>query len=264
MFIEIAKSPYLNIIGCALGILGITLAIVFYLRSRRIKLLSYTARSFTLLSNAVTSLSDFSASYRNNELKNLAVTKILLWNSGNELITSTDIANNDPVRIVFPLHARVLNANVTTMSSISNLVRADVNPMKQNEIIYSFDYLGVNEGCLVSILHTSESPLEVSLCGTIKGYGSPKSYKNIRLRKKLLNLVMIITAAVFSNSILLLQPNNPIIILALFFIFVTAMAAFMILIEDRLDRIAGGKLDEKFKDEFTPNDFAQQSHSPDG
>lgn len=54
----------MNIAGCFLGFIGIVLSVYFYFKGRRIRRLSYSMRSFNLISDSLSSLPEFKAIYK--------------------------------------------------------------------------------------------------------------------------------------------------------------------------------------------------------
>src|SRR5664280_2673660 len=95
-----ATANLINVAGLAIGVIGIVLAVLFGLRSRRSKKILYVARKFNLLGRRLAGLPRFQAQYDGKKLENLTAVKLLVWNRGNETLTPEDFAKADPLRIV--------------------------------------------------------------------------------------------------------------------------------------------------------------------
>jgi hypothetical protein len=177
MFDSFSNNPIVSIVSLILAAIGILLAVVFYLKSRRIKRISYAVRSFNLIDDSVSSLPGFAASYNGNEFDNLTALKILFWNSGSELLSGNDIASSDPVRLEFPQDVTVLDAKVSLSSNTANLAEVIIDSDSKNRCVINFDFLSEREGFILSVLSTGKPESNPVVEGTIKGGGSPTSYR---------------------------------------------------------------------------------------
>jgi hypothetical protein len=243
MWIDVIDNPYLNLIGCGLGAIGVLLAVIFYRKSRRIKRLTYAVRSFNLITDSVSGLSDFAATYKGKHLANLTATKLLIWNSGTEMVSRNDIAGSDPIQMHLPKEVFALDAQVTAISTPTNLVSVQIDPKQPNIITLNFDYFGAREGCLISFLHTGSRNEGLTIQGTIKGHGQPVS--DAKRYKRIQPFFPILSTFFWS------------ILASLIFIFAVVAPVFAVL-EGRLTRKTGGQLDRRFEDAFAPSDFTQQ------
>jgi hypothetical protein len=236
-----------------IGLAGIALAVVFYVRSRKFKRMTFAARSFTLLSDSVSSLPNFAATYQGRPLSVLTATKLLLWNSGSEVVSSNDIAHTDPIRLTLPDGFTILDARVAVSSSPTNLARIAVSQSHANEANLVFDYLAPNEGCLISALHTGPTEADIKVGGTIKGAGSPTERAKARnriLEKLLFDLLSI--AAVLA-AVALLKEGFPWLLLAPLPIALALVAALLLGRYRR--RMTGQMLDRRFRDAFSASEF---------
>lgn len=236
-----------NVAGFIFGIIGIVLSIIFYLKSRRFKKLSYSTRSFSLLSGPLSSLPEFSASYKGESLENLTAIKIILWNSGTELISRADISESDPLRIILPKGHKILDARISESSTTANLPELIYDSGGDNILTINFDYLGVREGTLISILHTGSRDQELKIQGTIKGFGAPtlrSEASSIRYLGPLFAFVAGIAFGYYSTALKWF-------LLPISILFVAGMIYLQRLMRKR----TRGKLDNRFEDGFTPNDF---------
>ena len=121
-------TDLLSAVGCLFGISGIILAVYFYLKSRRKKRLLFDTRTFGLLSDATASIPGFHASFCDHELKTLTASKILLWNSGTEIIEGSEL------QIVILSHS---NYQTPTRYSWQPLRRCPTQPTMCNWFLHT-------------------------------------------------------------------------------------------------------------------------------
>jgi hypothetical protein len=164
------KPDSLSEISIVIGLVGIGLAVLFYLKSRRIKRLSYSLWSFTLLRDFKAQIEDLSISYGERQIPSLTVTKVALWNSGNVTIQRSDIATADQLRIAAREGCKILDVAVLHAPNPANLF--DVT-RQGCRVLINFDFLDSREGGVVQVLHSGKSSADVAITGSIKGAGRP-------------------------------------------------------------------------------------------
>ena len=147
-----------------------------------------------MTSDSVSSLPGFSATYLGESLSRLKATKILIWNSGSDIIESNDFASTSPLALEFPTDAVVLDAKLSGYSNDTNQVEVSINPNKSNEIFVVFEYLGKAEGLVISALHTAQVG-EPKVIGIIKGSGSPVPFGGRKWANNVLQVLFSIVAA---------------------------------------------------------------------
>lgn len=173
--------------------------------------------------------------------------KIILWNSGTELISHSDISSADPLRFILPEDRKILDARVSDCSHSANLPELACESGYNNDIKLSFDYLGVREGVLISILHTGDRVPELKVQGTVKGFGSPTLHSDESVLKYLTPIFLFlggIASGFYSEKL-----NWYIIPIG-----IVSVAGFSFL-HFKMKKKTIGKLDKKFEDGFTHNDF---------
>src|SRR5258708_33075831 len=89
-------------IGPTIGLVSLSLAITFFLITRRarLKIPSWSSRSTNLVRGFASNLPGLAIFFRNEIVETLTVTRIAFWNRGMATIDRNDIAPSDPVRIV--------------------------------------------------------------------------------------------------------------------------------------------------------------------
>jgi len=170
-----------TIFGTAFGGLGVLLAIVFYVRSKRTGRLAFDIRSVGLLDDATTSLPGFSAALEGEALPRLTALRIVVWNQGSDRIDSCDIASTDPIRFRLPDRSRIVAASVTQLSDRSNMAAIELRA--PDEVQLQFEYFAPRQGCILSLLHTGQESLVPQALGTVKGGGHVRRFSRAAMRR---------------------------------------------------------------------------------
>jgi hypothetical protein len=166
---DVSSSPFMTIATFVLAIFSIVLAVFFYIRSRRNKEPVYTKKSFNIIQDFSSKLTDLAIIYKNESVTNLTITKIAFWNSGRETINMVDVAEADPLRISITNNSKILSAEVIYSGNPANKFR--ISEIKDNSVKLLFDYIDRNEGGIIQIIHTGKSSEDIDVKGIIKGAG---------------------------------------------------------------------------------------------
>ncbi len=251
-------TQVLSAAGCLLGLIGIVLAVFFYIKSRKFKRLSFSVRTFGILSDSTTKLPGFGASYEGNPIERLTAAKILLWNSRTDIIHSSDLTSEDPIRFQLPDESIVLAVSVSAVSSKTNKVSVLVVGDKDKEIEVTLDYLAPKEGCLLSVMHTAEDDAQFQASGTVKGVGTPNYHQSSEFGNKT-PLIGLLGGLLFWGSISLIWlasfPWKLVVPSA--FVFIFAFSFLCDIIANILSKKAGHELYEKFAGDLSPSEFTQ-------
>lgn len=111
--------------------------------------------------------------YAGNKVNNLSITKIAFWNDGKETINNSDVAQNNPIRLIIDKDCIFLDAEIIYQKNPSN----DFNISISNDNKYvdiTFDYFDFEEGIVLQVFHTGNKSDDITLVGQIK------SVKNIQ------------------------------------------------------------------------------------
>ncbi|MFA5031578.1 MAG: hypothetical protein WC614_01030 [bacterium] len=175
-FLEISKNPVINGISFLIGFVGFVLAIIFYIKSKKLKKPIYWMKTFELLKGEE-KFSKMSILYEGAKVNTVSLTKVVFFNAGNETIDSGDIAQNDPLRIEIGGGTKILDKDIIYVKNKANNFRLEETG--QNNILnIQFDYLDKEEGGVFQITHTGASPDAINLKGSIKGVSHILKRKN--------------------------------------------------------------------------------------
>lgn len=255
---EFIDENFVGLLGVFLGVVGIVLASVFYLRGRRYKRLSFSYCSFPLIAKSVAQIPGFSASFAGNPVHELTMQKIFLWNSGTEMISKGDISTIDAIRVTLPETAQLLTCDVTISSALTNDISVTLLPDTPNTANISFDYFAPRQGAVLTLLHTGSEEDPTSVLGTIKGGGSPSNWRRSTLTGVMQRLILL-TGVVL---LLILLSVTMVDTWWLNILIVLLLSVLMTVIEYgllyALSRRVEAKLERAFNGEFTASDFAQK------
>jgi hypothetical protein len=149
-------------------VVGILVRTYFYYKSKKQKVLRYVLKSYNLLADHTSKFSDLSIKYKNEDVKNFTVTKLIFWNSGKETIDGKDITNAEPLKIKIKEGFRILDVSLIKSNNIASQI--SVSQIYDNShIVLSFDYLDFQDGGVLNIIHDGVTSEDIDFKGKIKG-----------------------------------------------------------------------------------------------
>lgn len=164
-------------VGSFIGLIGVGIAIITYVLSRKKKALSYTFEGERLLGLSTGSLpNDITVQYQNSNIPRLTRSTVYLWNSGQLTITRDHLAAADRPRLATGNDGRILAITVQRSSRPAIEFSIVVDPQRPNTAILDFAFLDAADGATIEVLHTS-SISSVSFSGTI--LGMPRGVRNL-------------------------------------------------------------------------------------
>lgn len=165
----LVQSPLFTLVTFIVALVGLGLTIVFYLKSRRFRRITYGSRSFPIVTGQTARIPDLQVLYRNAAIETLTTSTVTIWNSGSETISAGDISSLDLLRIVATGETRILDIQALHSSKQANAV--NIVPSETAHIL-TFDFLDAGDGSVVNVMHTGKTGKDIELVGTIKGRGS--------------------------------------------------------------------------------------------
>ncbi len=170
-FIEwLATNPKLNF---TIAIIGLFLAIFFYIKGKKVKLPYYAIRSHNIVRDLVSRIDSLEMLYAGERIENLTATKIAFWNAGNDTIKREDIPDKAPLTVTVKKGYKILEAKILHFIEEANQFSIPISEDKSHISIY-FEYLDKNQGVIIQLLHTGKSKQDIEINGKIKGFGIPK------------------------------------------------------------------------------------------
>ena len=191
-----------GLVGFPLGLWGLYIAIV----SRKKNKLCFAASGNNLITGYVSKFSNLKISFNDNPVKTLSVSKILIWNGGNETIRRDDISDVSPLVISSHEDIFIYESSVIEFSEMANSV--EIAQIDSQNIKIGFDYLDPGDGFVIQVIHSGESFAVLAISGKVKGV------KNIRQLslwrgKMYLPLMVVFFCLLFISTLLfsLLSPK---------------------------------------------------------
>ncbi len=169
----IANPILFNSISIAFAIFGIFLAVVFYFRAQKLRLPTYAIRNFNLIKEKVVRINGLRVSYRRQNISNLSIARVALWNHGKETIRKEDVAFREPLRLVTRSNNEIFEAKIIYQKNEANNFFLVPRPLRQ-QVLINFDYFDKDEGVILQIFHTGKSSEDIEIQGVIKGVGNIK------------------------------------------------------------------------------------------
>lgn len=167
-FTELFNSnPLLNACSLFFAILGIIFSVYFYFKSKKVRVPIYMLRTVNLVRENVQKIDTVNILYAGNTVNNLSITKIAFWNDGKETINNSDIAQNNPIRLIIDKDCFFLDAEIIYQKNPSNGFNISIsNDNKYIDI--NFDYFDFEEGLVLQVFHTGNESDDITLVGQVK------------------------------------------------------------------------------------------------
>jgi hypothetical protein len=183
---DFISNDFYNLFGIAIGVIGIILAIVFYFKSKKIKKPFYSKVSINLLKRELKRIGNIEVKYLNQSIEDFTITKIAIWNGGHDTINKSNVPENSSLRIAAQEDSIIYGAEMlyqTDQSNGFNVFHDKIN----NAVQIDFDYMDINQGCIIKVLHSGISSDNLELIGKVKGVGNIKFIPNYKLETSLRN-----------------------------------------------------------------------------
>ena len=85
-------SEIIGMLGVVVGMIGV----IFYLRGRQTKKISYATKKIEILTKK-SEIPNLSIFFGNEPIETLFLTKVAVYNEGNQVIISSDVTKRDPL-----------------------------------------------------------------------------------------------------------------------------------------------------------------------
>ncbi len=162
----VENAELITWLGLILGVVGIILAVIFYYRSKARKELKFYTYGFNLVNESLSEVPNLQVKFADKEIKNLTVTSLVIWNSGNMTIDKNDHVTLEPIRIVAEEEIVIYSLELENCVEPSNNIQITEHDKSYH---FTFDYLDKNQGCSIKIFHSGKNSDPILLIGKIKG-----------------------------------------------------------------------------------------------
>ena len=125
-------------------------------------------KTFNLVKNeTLNKIDSIKVIYLNNEIKNVSVTKVTIWNNGNEVINKLDVAAKNPIRFEIDEEYDIMYYKTIFIKNEANNFSLTKSESGKS-ITLDFDYFYEFEGISFEVYHTGISGKNIRLVGTLK------------------------------------------------------------------------------------------------
>lgn len=153
---DLMNNQYAWLVLAFCTVAAFAFAIYTWFAGRRKKELAYTTNSYKIIQKGKSLIPELEISYRNKNIEDLTITKYAIWNSGNEVIDSSDIVESKKLMIILKGEKEsILNSEIIAESDESNNFRIDL--LQDNTALINFDYIDPKEGAIIQIAHTGNN-----------------------------------------------------------------------------------------------------------
>ena len=160
-------GPWLNLIFLALAIGGVLFG---WAASRRIRIPTFSARTYRLVEEKLSKLQQLKILYNDRPIESLSLTRVAIWNRGRLPIEPDDMAPSAQLAVKVTERCKLLGAQIDSVVEPANNFRIS-SDFDSNLIAIGFDYVSYNDGVVIQVFHTGTSNNDVRVLGTVKDAG---------------------------------------------------------------------------------------------
>jgi hypothetical protein len=173
---NIVTEPWFQLLSLAVGVLGLSIAILTYWLSRRYKRISVSRRSFSVIDRRRQPVPRMKIFYDDKPIEDLRITKYLFWNSGKEPIRCSDFPDRERLVISAGQGVQILEAAI--LQSRSESCNCRLKQIDDSSYEIQFDYLDPRDGLVIQLSHTGSSIRSLTVHGRIVGAGPIESKRS--------------------------------------------------------------------------------------
>lgn len=174
------SMSYSEVVSYSIGILGIIISIITYLRSKRIQEPKFKKTSSVIAEEMFTRGSKVHIQNGANRLKVLTITKVAFWNEGITL-KKEEIATKSPFRIELVNEDSQLLEACVSYAEEENDVSCDIS-VDGKKVNIHFDYLAKNQGFVLKVLHTGIGSSALDVKGSMKNSGRLRKSGSLQMK----------------------------------------------------------------------------------
>lgn len=152
MNLDWVQNPWVTLTGWILGFLGVAIGIYYGVKGNRSKRLTCAIiRCNHLISKGRKFIPKLHLFFENEEIEDITVTTCVIWNTGTETISNTDIVPEHLIKIIPEKNCRILDARIIAINKTTNAFCLDKN--SEGEFELKFEYVDKNQGVKIEIVH---------------------------------------------------------------------------------------------------------------
>jgi len=152
--------------------LGNVFAYWLYRRGIKKKELWWDTQKNNLINKYARNLPELSINYKSEEVQDVSILRLMLWNSGSEILHRDDITKNHPISLITDNNTALLDAKIIAYNNDTLNFSLEKD---NNTVLVDFEYLEPNQGAVLEIVYTGGLD-NLSVSGLLKGGNI--NYKN--------------------------------------------------------------------------------------
>lgn len=154
-----------SIVGLVLAVAGILLAIYLFRRSNNLKSLAYTYKTVQFI-DSMPADKRLRLTFDDQEISKVSLTKIAVWNNSNNVIHEDDFARVKP--FVITIEESELELDTYKLYGAEETNNLRFLKLEDKSIRPLFDYLGPQDGFILTILHQGDTKTRFGAEGVFK------------------------------------------------------------------------------------------------
>ncbi len=168
----IAENPvvttWITIISL-LGVIVTVIALILQVKDKKRKTIYYTINSTVLVDNEVSRIDGIKILFHDKKVDTVVISKIKLWNGGNEILEESDFYPDYELGIAVPITEKILAATVIEETDETCKIMVQNSVQNENEMRINFYCLEPRQGATIIVYHTNIDEKETNVMGKIKG-----------------------------------------------------------------------------------------------
>lgn len=167
-FSSLPSSPIVALVLLVLAVASIVLAVILFIKGRRVKALSWAISTTNVIGPDTPPLPELSIHYAHEAVGSLSLSSVSIWNAGTESISGNEISPAMPLALITnSQEVRILDCTVTLAS---NKAAGITTQHKDHEHVdICFHYLNTGDGCVMRVIHTGTTSDDLTVSGGIQG-----------------------------------------------------------------------------------------------
>ena len=150
---ELMQNPYAWGILSTCTIAAFIFAIYTWFVGKKKKEISYVYSTYEIIEMGNSVIPGLQLLYHGKDIADLTITRYAIWNSGNEVLNSTDIVATKQLSVICTKDtSKILDAKIVKQSDETNLFT--VTQKNDRCVEVTFDYVAKQDGIILQVLHT--------------------------------------------------------------------------------------------------------------
>ena len=168
----IAENPVVTTWITIISLVGVVItiiALILQIKDKKKRAIYYTINSTVLVDNEVSRIDGIKILFHDKEIETVVVSKIKLWNGGNEILETSDFYPSYELSIKVPQNEKILAAIVNEETDETCKVNVQNSTQVENVRRIDFYCLEPRQGATITIYHTNIDEKGTEVIGKIKG-----------------------------------------------------------------------------------------------